>query len=64
MLFTEWNWDDALAVRYEEGVEEGIGIGEERGEVRGLDKRSEEILGLIRKGHNLADIERFLVANG
>jgi hypothetical protein len=23
MLFTEWNWDDALAVRYEEGREEG-----------------------------------------
>ena len=21
---TEWNWDDALAVRYEEGMEEGI----------------------------------------
>jgi hypothetical protein len=23
MLLTEWNWDDALAVRYEEGIEEG-----------------------------------------
>jgi len=23
MLMTEWNWDDALAVRYEEGWEEG-----------------------------------------
>jgi len=23
MLMTEWNWDDALAVRYEEGHEEG-----------------------------------------
>jgi len=23
MLYTEWNWDDALAVRYEEGIEEG-----------------------------------------
>jgi predicted transposase YdaD len=23
MLFTEWNWDDALAVREEEGREEG-----------------------------------------
>jgi hypothetical protein len=22
MLFTEWNWDDALAVRFEEGREE------------------------------------------
>ncbi|MDR2700824.1 MAG: hypothetical protein LBB72_00170 [Spirochaetaceae bacterium] len=24
MLMTEWNWDDALAVRYEEGMEDGI----------------------------------------
>jgi hypothetical protein len=23
MLMTEWNWDDALAVRYEEGIERG-----------------------------------------
>jgi len=23
MLYTEWNWDDALAVRYEEGQEDG-----------------------------------------
>jgi len=23
MLLTEWNWDDALAVRYEEGIEKG-----------------------------------------
>ena len=23
MLMTEWNWDDALAVRFEEGWEEG-----------------------------------------
>jgi len=23
ILMTEWNWDDALAVRYEEGMEEG-----------------------------------------
>jgi hypothetical protein len=24
MLITEWNWDDALAVRFEEGLEEGM----------------------------------------
>jgi len=23
MLMVEWNWDDALAVRYEEGLEKG-----------------------------------------
>jgi predicted transposase/invertase (TIGR01784 family) len=30
MLMTEWNWDDALAVRYEEGIEEGM--------VKGIEK--------------------------
>jgi hypothetical protein len=31
MLFTEWNWDDALAVRFEEGREEGMEKGMEKG---------------------------------
>jgi hypothetical protein len=29
MLMTEWNWDDALAFRYEEGMEEGMEKGKE-----------------------------------
>jgi predicted transposase/invertase (TIGR01784 family) len=29
MLMTEWNWDDALAFRYEEGIEEGMEKGME-----------------------------------
>ncbi|MDR1829510.1 MAG: hypothetical protein LBQ76_01930 [Candidatus Fibromonas sp.] len=48
MLFHEWNWDEALEVRYDEGVtvgeargiaigrNEGITIGETRGETKGL----------------------------
>ena len=24
MLTTEWNWEDALAVRFEEGMEQGM----------------------------------------
>jgi flagellar biosynthesis/type III secretory pathway protein FliH len=31
MLMTEWNWDDALAVRYEEGMEQGREEGLEEG---------------------------------
>ncbi len=31
MLLTEWNWDDALAVRFEEGMEKGIEQGMEQG---------------------------------
>jgi len=29
MLYTEWNWDDALAVRYGEGHEDGFKDGQE-----------------------------------
>ena len=38
MLLTEWNWDDALAVRYEEGREEGREEGLEEGLEKGLEK--------------------------
>ena len=30
MLLTEWNWDDALAVRFEEGMEKGMEQGVEK----------------------------------
>jgi hypothetical protein len=30
MLITEWNWDDALAVRYEEGFEDGLKMAMEK----------------------------------
>jgi predicted transposase YdaD len=29
MLFVDWNWDDALAVRYGEGLEDGLEKGRE-----------------------------------
>ncbi|MDR3174854.1 MAG: hypothetical protein LBU19_11425 [Treponema sp.] len=29
MLIAEWNWDDALAVRYSEGMEKGMEEGRE-----------------------------------
>ena len=56
MLFTEWDLDDALAVRYEEGTEDGIDIG------RNAERN--EILDLIKQGYNLADIENMLKARG
>jgi hypothetical protein len=34
MLLTEWNWDDALAIQREEGLEEGL----EKGLAKGLEK--------------------------
>jgi flagellar biosynthesis/type III secretory pathway protein FliH len=42
MLFTEWNWDDALAVRFEEGREEGREEGLEKGRERGLEEGLEK----------------------
>jgi predicted transposase YdaD len=41
MLMTEWNWDDALAVRYEEGLEEGLDKGIEKGIEKGLEEGKE-----------------------
>ena len=38
MLMTEWNWDDALAVRYEEGKEDGLEEGLEKGLEEGMEK--------------------------
>ena len=44
MLLTEWNMEDALAVRYEEGLEEGMEKGLEEGMEKGLEEG-------IEKGH-------------
>jgi predicted transposase/invertase (TIGR01784 family) len=47
ILHGEWNLDEALAVRYEEGVEdgrtEGMEKGEAMGEVRGMEKGRAEV---------------------
>jgi len=40
MLFAEWDQEDALPVRYEEGIEAGI----ERGIERGIEQGREESL--------------------
>ena len=48
MLMTEWNWDDALAVRYEEGMEEGIERGREEGLEEGLEQGRKEKLEIAR----------------
>ena len=52
MLFTQFNMDDALAVRYEEGVEDGIERGIEQGIERGIQRgivtgKTEVILDLL-----------------
>jgi len=70
MLITEWNTADALAVRYEEGVETGIvkgidigigkGIGIGRNE--GRKESRDEVLTLIDQGYSSDDIKKFLLS--
>jgi len=59
MLMTEWNWDDALAVRYEEGMEQGREEGLEEGIERGLEEGREKG---IEEGRMI--IARNLLAEG
>jgi predicted transposase/invertase (TIGR01784 family) len=42
MLMVEFNLEDALSVRMEEGIEKGIKIGEARGEARGIAQGAEQ----------------------
>jgi len=42
-LFQEWNWDDALAVRFEEGMEQGREEGREEGWEQGRSDEKFEI---------------------
>ena len=57
MLMTEWNLDDALAVRYEEGweggLEEGRKEGLERGWMEGLESAARNALS---KGYSLEQV--------
>ena len=48
MLMTEWNWDDALDVRYEEGIEQGIEQGRK------------DVLKLLDQGLSVDEIKQHL----
>ena len=52
MLMTEWNWDDALAVRYEEGREQGI--------EQGMEKGHEKVIELIEQGFSVDEVKQLL----
>jgi hypothetical protein len=56
MLFTEWNQDDALAVRYEEGLEDG----REEGLEKGIGIGREELFALLESGVSLAEAKNIL----
>jgi len=60
MLYTEWNWDTALEVRYEEGVEDGIEQGIERGVEQGIEKNRQYVLELLNQGLSVEEIKQRL----
>jgi flagellar biosynthesis/type III secretory pathway protein FliH len=60
MLFTEWNQDDALAVRYEEGMEDGREEGVAIGEARGMERGMEKVFSLLEQGVSLAEAKQRL----
>jgi len=70
MLMAEWNQADALAVRYEEGLNEGRIEGLNKGRIEGRDEgwnegrgeRDRELLDLIGRGYTLEEIQRELSA--
>ena len=52
MLYTEWDLDEALAVRYEEGTEKGIEIG--------IDKERQSVLDMFDQGLSPEEIKQRL----
>jgi hypothetical protein len=60
MLYVEWNMDDALAVRYEEGMEDGWekgrAEGREEGKAEGWEDGQEEIIKLLKSGKSPEEI--------
>ena len=60
MLTKEWKLEDALAVRYEEGLEEGREEGLEEGREEGREKRDRELLAFLDKGYTMEDLRREL----
>ncbi len=68
MLFTQFNMDDALEVRYEEGVEDGM----ERGLTQGLEQGRTQgerrllvhlVCGKLQKGESVERIAEDLLAD-
>ena len=52
MLLTEWNWDDALQVRWEEGWE--------KGREEGIEKERNWIMGLLAQGKSADELKRII----
>jgi hypothetical protein len=60
MIASEWNMEDALAVRYREGREEGIDIGVEKGIDIGEGKGINLVLSLWEQGYTVEEVRHQL----
>jgi hypothetical protein len=56
MLYTEWKWEDAIAVREKEAKARGI----KEGMAKGMAKARNELFSLLEKGVPLAEVKRKL----
>ncbi|GHU35072.1 hypothetical protein FACS1894172_16290 [Spirochaetia bacterium] len=56
MLFTEWNQERALEVRYREGMEKGI--------EKGMERKQKELIDLLKSGTSPEEIIRLYDKNG
>ena len=72
MLFTQFNMDDALEVRYEEGVEDGMERGLTQGRKQGLEQGISQgerrllirqVCGKLQKGESTEKIAEDLLAD-
>ena len=64
MLFTQFNMDDALEVRYEEGVEDGMEQGLEQGRTQGERRLLiRQVCGKLQKGESVERIAEDLLAD-
>jgi hypothetical protein len=52
MLFTEWDWEKALEVRYREGMEKGMEMGIEM-------RMEKELIDLLKSGKSPEEIIEF-----
>ena len=64
MLMTEWNWDDALAVRFEEGREEGMEKGREEGMEKGREEGIHYVMELLNQGLSPDEINQHIMSHG
>jgi hypothetical protein len=60
MLFTEWNWDDALEVAREEGHDEGLEEGVEKGRDEGIEVGIDRFYDLLEQGYTPKEAREML----